>query len=346
MFQRSITKVVLGLVLIIGWSGIVEAGKGGGRKNDSVMSRHIKEADGISGQDTNTGSGIKTGPIQDEAITAAKISFFTNVIVVAPSGGDFTDPITALSTITDASATNPCLVKIMPGVYDIGTDSLQMKEYVVIEGSGENVTKIKGNSDVFFSGVIQGADNTEIRCISVENTAGVAIVNDDASPKISNVTAIASGGHSAVGVFNIFSSTTMTNVTATASGGSSGNYGIYNDRSSTTMTNVTATGSGGLYGYGVRNDSSSPTMTNVTATGSGGLYNSYGVINVEPSGPSIVRIDHSVITGTTNSIYTYQGSTTYVGNTRLDGSVYPTTGTYKCVGAYDADYSALNSSCQ
>jgi len=117
MFQRSITKIViLGLVLTICWSGIVEAGKGGGSKDDSVMSQHIKEADGISGQDTNTGSGIKTGHIQDEAITAAKISFYTNVIVVAPSGGDFTDPITALSAITDASATNPYLVKIMPGV--------------------------------------------------------------------------------------------------------------------------------------------------------------------------------------------------------------------------------------
>jgi hypothetical protein len=32
---------------------------------DNVLSANIKEADGTTGQDTETGSGIKTGHIQD-----------------------------------------------------------------------------------------------------------------------------------------------------------------------------------------------------------------------------------------------------------------------------------------
>ena len=43
-------------------------------KPDDVLSEHIMEADGTSGQDTGTGSGIKTGHIQDGAVTDAKIS--------------------------------------------------------------------------------------------------------------------------------------------------------------------------------------------------------------------------------------------------------------------------------
>ena len=42
--------------------------------DDFIVSRMIDEADGTSGQDTNTGSGIKTGHIQDSAITTAKLA--------------------------------------------------------------------------------------------------------------------------------------------------------------------------------------------------------------------------------------------------------------------------------
>ena len=55
--------------------------------------------------------------------------------------------LNALDAITDASATNPYLIIIEPGVFDIGSNSLVMKEYVDIEGSGESVTKITGNID-------------------------------------------------------------------------------------------------------------------------------------------------------------------------------------------------------
>ncbi|MBI5639840.1 MAG: hypothetical protein HZA17_05380 [Nitrospirae bacterium] len=36
--------------------------------NDQVQSQHIREADGTSGQNTNSGAGVKTGHVQDGAI--------------------------------------------------------------------------------------------------------------------------------------------------------------------------------------------------------------------------------------------------------------------------------------
>ncbi len=41
---------------------------------DQVQSAHLREADGTSGQDTNSGAGVKSNHIQDGAITAAKIA--------------------------------------------------------------------------------------------------------------------------------------------------------------------------------------------------------------------------------------------------------------------------------
>jgi hypothetical protein len=43
-------------------------------QDDSILSRHVREADGTTGQDTANGSGIKTGHLQDGAVTAAKLA--------------------------------------------------------------------------------------------------------------------------------------------------------------------------------------------------------------------------------------------------------------------------------
>jgi len=50
------------------------AGAANAQSNDSILSRHIKEADGTTGQDTNSGAGVKTGHLQDGAVNAAKIA--------------------------------------------------------------------------------------------------------------------------------------------------------------------------------------------------------------------------------------------------------------------------------
>jgi len=280
--------------------------------------------------------------------------------------------LNALSGITDASSTNPYLIIIEPGVYNIGTSSLQMKEYVDIQGSGENVTKIKGTIDGISSGVLAGADNAEVRFLTVRHAGGgatdaIAIFNSYASPKITNVTATSSGGTTAIGVYNIDSSSPeMTNVTATAPGGTH-NYGVVNISCSPTMRNVTATASGGLKNCGVSNITSSPTMRNVTTTASGGTTN-YGVLNDNSSSPKMInvvatgkngtnnygvatensstcKIDHSFLRGSTSTVITVSGATTYIGNTRLNGGAVSGSGTNKCAGVYDEDFNFYTSTC-
>lgn len=310
--------------------------------NDQVLSQHIKEADGTSDQNTNSGSGVKTGHIQDGAVTTGKIidgavtdakitgpisaskisttglnadtvdgkhasdlanaihshsqtdvtglssalagkadvshnhdnlyqKKYANVIVVAKSGGDFTSPVDAMNSITDASSTNPYLVSIMPGVYNIGLISLQMKPYVDIEGSGENVTKITGNINSGMYGVVDGASYAEIRFLTIENTGSDTnigfSINQKTNTKMTNITVNATGHSYATGIYNNDSSTVMTNITVNVSGywyvggiGSSGS-----ESRKPVMTNVLVNASGfgsGQYVTGI--STGEGILTNVT----------------------------------------------------------------------------------
>jgi hypothetical protein len=123
-----------------------------------------------------TNDKIAAGTItQDKLAFTPGGSHYANVVIVAKSGGDFTDPIAAVNSITDASAAKPYLVKIMPGVYDLGTASLQMKEYVDVEGSGaENTVIMSSNNNgagwICTVGTVVMASNSSISVIKVVNT--------------------------------------------------------------------------------------------------------------------------------------------------------------------------------
>ena len=295
-------------------------------------------------------NGVTTSNIAANAITPDKIGFYSNVAIVAPSGGDYTNPVTAMTNIASwcgtPLATNPCLLKIMPGVYNIDTSSLQMQQYVDIDGSGENITTITGNVGNNTSGVVNGADDAVLRNLKVVNTGGgsyaIAIYNDNASPIIKNVIAKASdGGTYSRAIYNSSSSPTITDVEAIASGGFSSEAIVNNSSSSPIMNSVTATSlGGGTNSRAVYNTLSSPTMFNVTATATGAT-NNYGVYNIS-SGST--RIEHSIISGSI-TIWNGSGVVTYVANTRLDGGSVSNTGTLTCAGVYDENYAFYANTC-
>jgi len=210
-------------------------------------------------------------------------SSYQNIKIVAKSGGDFTTITAALNSITDASAGNPYLIFVAPGVY---SEQVTMKPYVDIQGAGEQATMITytgiGGSS---TGTVVGANNAELRFLKVENTGAysyaIAIYNGSTSPHLTHVTASASGGSVGnMGVYNNSASPIMTDVNATASDGPN-NVGVKNNFAMPTMLNVTATASGGTYNYGVMNEYSSPTMTNLTVTATTTASGSicYGVSN-------------------------------------------------------------------
>ena len=190
------------------------------------------------------------------------------IIVSKDGAGDFTDPVSAMNSITDASANNLYLIQINPGNYTLAYP-LQMSPYVDIEGSGEGVTRIVGS--------VTGASNAEIRMLTVQNPGnGVAISNITASPRILKVTAISSGSETGVIVNASGSSTLMTDVKIISTGGYIAR-GLGNYYSSPTMNNVSISVSNGYENTGIFNNNSALTMSNSAITVTGGTF-TYGVL--------------------------------------------------------------------
>lgn len=75
--------------------------------------------------------------------------------------------INAMSGITNASATKRYVIKPEPGIYDIGSTMLTQKDYVDLEGSGQQATVIQG------VGVTRPGSRTSSRCRAAASATGL-----------------------------------------------------------------------------------------------------------------------------------------------------------------------------
>ncbi len=247
----------------------------------------------------------------------------STIVYVGPVGTSLengTALLDALDGISDAGITKPYLLKIEPGIYDLGNNGLTMKAFVDIEGSGQQTTTItsthSGSSQDYTSATITGMSSAEIRFLTIENRGGgncsMALYNNFSSPAITRVTAIASGGTLNRGIYNISSNPFMTDITLDISGGTS-SFGIYNySYSSPSMTNVSITvQNGSSETVGVVNGTySSPSMTNVLIVANGGTGdNNCGIDNSTYSSPSMFKVSAIVSgTGTAYGVHNYSHS--------------------------------------
>ena len=284
-----------------------------------------------------------------------------NVITVSAEYADFTNPIDAINSIPTTgpnapSATNPYVIQIGPGTYDLGSNQLIMREWVDIKGTGSReATVLTGavsagsyaNAALFVS-----ANNTELTDLTIINTGGgpysIAIFNNATSPKIrriktrvsgstynysihnynnaaaslSNVNAKASGGFTAAGILNSSSSTSMKEVTVEVSGASDSNYGIVNTTGAApSMNNVTVTALGSGVGIcrGFFNSTASPEIYNVIITASGCDQN-YGIYNYEAS-PLIINGKITASNGSlTRGIYNYSNCNVTIRSSIVEGA--------------------------
>ena len=227
---------------------------------------------------------------------------YGKMAVVALSSGDYADPVTAMADLGTwcgvPSETNPCLLKIMPGVYDIGTNSLIMQSFVDLEGSGEFVTKITGSvvsPDLATPlGTLKCAPNMETRFITVENTGAggirIALLSNILVPAercyLSHITVLASGGDTNIGVANIQGFVQTSEVSITASGGTT-SYGVYNKntpRPILSFVTIRAEGATAV-NAAIYNESGNPTIrwarlfvTPVSTAQNYGIYNDTGSV--------------------------------------------------------------------
>jgi hypothetical protein len=279
-----------------------------------------------------------------------------NIITVAKANGNFTDPVAAVNSISNASATNPYLVVIAPGVYTM-SQPLVMKPYVDVVGSGENVTKLTGaistNQCYNTSAIVDSEVPTaSLSNLSVENTGGggcsVAIIAYYST--LRQVNATASGGQQNYGIFAYDAKLIQVSATATggsyaygisakaghleqvttkASGATNANYGIssyFGAAPNVTEAVSTAEGGGESYGIWFFDVYPKAELTQVTATATGGTTKSYGVYQGLSNYFPPLTIRRSTLSGSTNAVYVenFTGGdvgTAYVSQSTLIGGV-------------------------
>jgi len=274
-----------------------------------------------------------------------------NIVTVAKSKGQFTDPVAAMNSITDASETNPYLLYIGPGQYTL-TTALVMKPHVNVTGSGEQVTWLMGaiSSHVIdeTSAIVKGANNAALSNLSVSNTGGgtysfgIFNIGLNLTARLQNVSVYAKGGEGNIGVMNWNSASPMiTGLNIAVEGGAVDNIGIFNyDSSSPTILGANILAWGGNRAIGINNASDSvPLIEGANIYAWGASSASVGVRNV---GSNAVKIKRSTISGATNGLSNSSGSidTRVSQSTLINGAAG---GGYTCIASDDNLGHPLNS---
>ncbi|HQJ83914.1 MAG TPA: tail fiber domain-containing protein, partial [Candidatus Paceibacterota bacterium] len=208
---------------------------------------------------------------------------YEHTITVAKAGGDYTTITEALNAITDNDATHLYHIKVMPGVYE---ESITMKPYVDISGSGENSTIISGTGGT----VVTAAANSLLEKVKITRSAagevyGVSGSNvdnfilRDANINVTSTNNIVIG----VCVDNGSANVVIDNVqmTVVGQGNTAGAYGIYSENTSivyvyNSQMTVTQTGNqqaSGIFSYETNNKVY--------------FYNSGVTVNQTGTGPSL-----------------------------------------------------------
>lgn len=287
-------------------------------------------------------------------------------IVVAESGGDYTDPAVAMADYTNwdpaPSVDNPYLVKIMPGVYDIGASTVTMRSFVDIEGSGRNATVIKYSplpSGLYSTVLVRGADNSSIRMLTLEASnkrmRNVAIENpDDSNSSVQDVSIFVYGEcwstsmcpsnshvEESFGIWNLGGYVNLFNVDINIIGVDDHEYsakGIYNTGDGNVkMTHVSIDISGNqAFARGVDNNqaNSFAELKDSTVSVIGSV--SYGINSAGSSNG--FTAENSKIYGAYGSIYDYSGKSR-IAYSQIDGTIYGSG--FKCIGNYNNNLSSL-----
>jgi hypothetical protein len=146
------------------------------------------------------------------------------------------------------SATNPWLIRVGPGIFDLGSGSLTLPVYTAIEGAGEDVTTIVASGYASqTAGTIICSAHSQARLLTVINRGGgayangISVANSATNVRLYRLTVDVSQPSNATTnqTYGIWAGTNtqmlLTDVTISAHGGYN-NFGLY--ASATSQTNA------------------------------------------------------------------------------------------------------------
>lgn len=319
------------------------------------------------------------------APSAALATQYAKVAIVAQSGGDYASPAAAITDLASwcgtANETNPCLVKIMPGVYDLGAGYLQMKSYVDVEGSGQNVTILRGYHG-FGVAYFYLTSHAELRSLSLENTVGgiadaYGLKSYQSSMQVKDVTVRVVGGTQRVKAVDISGiapspEAVLDHVTVVATGPAQYlTAALFVTNTNVVVRNGSLTASSAADVYGVYSNYGAATVkifdTTVNASGAWnnciGVYNRSGLVEltgvqatadssrawgVYNAGGGTAKLQSCRVKGL-NTVFSDMSST-YIGTTWIDGAApgrWNPDGTlpFQCAQSFNASFQEILPNC-
>ncbi|MEM9558363.1 MAG: hypothetical protein AAGC60_29185 [Acidobacteriota bacterium] len=150
---------------------------------------------------------------------------YDRTIIVGGSGTDLVNGTNLLNAITAAlasptppSPTNPWLIKVEPGIFDLGSQVLEMQNFLDIEGSGRNATFIRSDGAAAVQrktvNVAAGVD-AELRNLTVQyfaTASGAGVVNESSELKLTQVNIEVEAAGIVAGIITINSSPRISTV--------------------------------------------------------------------------------------------------------------------------------------
>src|SRR5689334_9662075 len=138
---------------------------------------------------------------------SAQTAPYTRTVIVPANGTAAANGTALLAAIAGLSPAPSFavrwLIKLEPGVYNVGTTPVVLSQYVDIEGSGVVQSILQGSVEPLFpslmGGLVRGASNSELRnltisCVSDATTPGCQAVSlDTANARLSQVRILLQG---------------------------------------------------------------------------------------------------------------------------------------------------------
>jgi hypothetical protein len=219
---------------------------------------------------------------------------YERTVLVSPTGTPAANGaalLAAMAGITDATSTRQVLLKVEPGIYDLGTERLLIKNWVDVEGSGELVTLVR--SDALASGsvaTITIPSHTELRSLTVVQDGGhiPMAVHVEVGGRVRDLTARTSGGSFAAMALRADGAARIDRVSAQAIATDASVYGIILYGAGSELRNVTAyaQASGSSNSAGITVQQGGHELDGVRAEASGGA-SAFGLLSMTTGIPTL-----------------------------------------------------------
>ncbi|WP_199243212.1 hypothetical protein [Vitiosangium sp. GDMCC 1.1324] len=229
----------------------------------------------------------------------------------------------AVQSITKVSADEPWLVFIEPGVFDLGTEGLQLRPYIHLQGSGQTLTTVRSRAE---GATLVGVDHTELRSLTVEHVGGpgeaVALSTASSLFRARDVVAFAHDGQQRT--VSIQSSAGpgpggFERVQALASSHQGDTVGFSCEACTVKLSGSTLLGQGGNRALGVSVRQGTLELWDSSATGLDGASESTGV-DAAGSKVLLVRTELSGGNGADSTGLRLSSSSAFVRDSSLSGS--------------------------